>query len=108
MKSPSESKEQQALCRWLDRESIFYFSIPNGGLRDIITAAILKKEGLKPGIPDLFFPDFKLFIEMKDRDKGRASKAQIEMMARLRKSGYICEVCAGAKEAHNILKKFLI
>ena len=107
LKGPTEHTEQSALCKWLDREDIFYFAIPNGGRRDPITARMLKREGVKPGAPDLFFPGFKLFIEMKDRHRGKPSPAQIKMMNRLRDAGYRCEVCEGAKEAHKIIKKFI-
>lgn len=39
----------------------FIFAIPNGGLRDKITAGKLKAEGVKPGVPDVFLPVPRLF-----------------------------------------------
>jgi hypothetical protein len=37
--------------RWL-----YLFAVPNGGHRDIRTAARLKDEGVRPGVPDLLWP----------------------------------------------------
>ena len=56
-----ESKMQRALVRWFDLNAkakwglnpLVLFSIPNGGLRGVITAAIMKAEGQRAGVPDL-------------------------------------------------------
>ncbi len=93
----------------------WFHAIPNGGLRDKITAAMLKAEGVKRGIPDTFLPlpmwgitqnapqyhcilYAGLYIEMKrekseGRAKGRTSDDQDEVIAWLRHSGYAVSVC---------------
>jgi ABC-type amino acid transport substrate-binding protein len=63
-KSGTEHAHQRAFFAWLawmKRENIYprsdrMFAIPNGGLRDKITAARLKAEGVKAGVPDTFYP----------------------------------------------------
>lgn len=50
---------------------IWYFAVPNGGQRNKIVAAKLKQEGVKSGVPDIYVPVWKLWIEMK-REKGGA------------------------------------
>jgi hypothetical protein len=83
------------------------YAIPNGGKRDKITAAKLKAEGVKPGIPDLHWPVsndcFKtLYIEMKDM-KGRPSPEQIDVINRLRSEGHFVGICRGWEAAADVL-----
>jgi hypothetical protein len=78
-------------------------AIPNGGNRNIVTAMKLKKEGVRPGVPDLFLPAPKppyagLWIEMK-AGKGRISKYQKAWHQALRGRGYRVAVCWGAEKA---------
>lgn len=71
----SESGHQKALFAWLAQQTDYpelklAFAIPNGGLRDKVTAARLKAEGAKAGVWDIFLPVPRghwhgLFIEMK-------------------------------------------
>lgn len=98
----SEHREQAALFEWLDGEhpELGAFSIPNGGARAISVAKAMKKEGLKPGVPDLFVPVARppyhgLFIEMKKRKGGRVSKEQEARIDALRAAGYAVKVCRG-------------
>jgi hypothetical protein len=72
------------------------FAIPNGGARNAITGALLKAEGVTPGVPDLFLAQLSggfggLFVEMK-RLGGKCSDAQLDMHEDLRASGYAVEV----------------
>lgn len=80
-------------------------AIPNGGWRDIRTAARLKAEGVTPGVPDLFIPEWGVFIEMKKRSGGRVSAAQRDWLRYLNSVGYHAFVCAGADDAMHILKE---
>ncbi len=51
-----EHSIQVAIVGYLDRVlpgSYRAFAIPNGGRRDKITGAILKREGVKAGVPDI-------------------------------------------------------
>lgn len=56
-------------------------------------------QGMLKGCPDLFFPEFNLFIELKRRDGGVVSLEQKKVHKILRNYGYKVEVCHGAKEA---------
>ena len=69
----------------------FMFAIHNRGYGDKIRGAIAKAEGVKAGVPDIFFPwpcfGFAgLFIELK-KPKGRTSPAQDEWIAALVRVG---------------------
>jgi len=105
-----ESTEQQALIKWIklnasrfpDVERIF--SIPNGGKRDKVTAIMLKREGLRANVLDLFLPKpmggyFGLWIEMKQRLAGYLSDGQEDEISYLNRVGYLAVKCHGAKEA---------
>lgn len=66
----SESSEQKALIKWCEYSKVPIFHIPNGGTRNPKEAAELKRQGVKPGVPDLFIPlprgsKHGMFIEMK-------------------------------------------
>lgn len=98
------------------------FAIPNGGLRDKITAAKLKHEGVKAGVPDVFFPLTTpryagLFIEMKrsadkatKRRAGVTSDSQDDWIAYLRRASYAVSVCfdwrSAAKEVQSYVELY--
>jgi len=80
------------------------FAIPNGGERNIIVAARMKKEGVRAGVPDLFLAvprgEFHgLFIEMKKPKGGRVSDAQKGCIELLNETGYKSVVCNGCDAA---------
>lgn len=110
----SESLEQQALISWarLQRSDARHlFAIPNGGLRNKITGARLKKEGVTTGIPDLFLPVPRcglagLFIEMK-AERGRMTPAQRQWLAILTSLGYAVSVCHGWDVARVVIEEYL-
>lgn len=114
----TESAEQILLIQWCKRKSYLYpmlnniFAIPNGGLRNKITAARLKLEGVKKGVPDLFLAvpneDYHgLFIEMKRIKGGTTSEDQIKWKHLLEEAGYCHRVAYGFEEAKRELKKYL-
>lgn len=104
----TEHAEQVSLVQWLNatHPELDYFAIPNGGNRNIVTAKKLKDEGVKPGVPDMFFPGLKLFIEMKRTNGGRLSKDQLLWSERLNKCGYHVAVCKGAAEAVKVIEGY--
>jgi hypothetical protein len=113
----SEHKEQSLLIKWCFRHADEFdgldaiFSIPNGGNRDAITGAMLKREGLRAGIPDLMIPVAKrgkngLFLEMKKRKGGKVSEKQLAWKTRLEALGYQVEVCKGFAEAQGAIRKY--
>ena len=88
------------------------FHIPNGGRRDAAEAANLKRQGVKPGVPDLFLPVARggyhgLFIELKRRDGGRLSDYQKRWLHLLQRQGYAAVVCHGAKETADTIICYL-
>lgn len=52
------------------------FAIPNGGHRHKATAQKLQGEGVCKGVPDLYVPAWKLWVEMKRQKGGRLSPEQ--------------------------------
>jgi len=97
----SEHEEQREFVKWFRRKyaPVRIFSIPNGGHRSKATAARLKAEGVSPGVPDLFVPYFRLWIEMKRVKDGRLSTDQKDWIRYLTESGYTCITCYGAEDA---------
>lgn len=112
---PYEHSEQVHLFRWLqvkmleDPDYGLAYAIPNGGKRSKKTAAILKAEGVKAGVPDVFFPVPRyqyhgLYVEMKRIKKSSVSAEQRVFISRLRAQGYRVEVCKGAEDAKMVIE----
>lgn len=127
-KCGTEHGHQSALFCWaalnLDKypQLSMLFAIPNGGQRDKITAAKLKAEGVKSGVPDIMLPVARfgchgLFIELKkpkaklengkELAKGRTSNNQDTWIAKLKDEGYGACVCYGWNEARQVLEDYL-
>jgi hypothetical protein len=92
-------------------ELALLFAIPNGGHRDKRTAAKLKAEGVKAGVPDMMLPvargDFHgLFIEMKV-GKNTPSVNQRWWMEQLKAQAYHTTVCWEWTQALEILLDYL-
>ena len=113
---PSEHLEQVQLVAMVEaaypREAAMLFAIPNGGDRNILVAAKLKKEGVRRGVPDMFLALPRggwhgLFIEMKRRRGGTVSAEQKAYIAELRAAGYIAEVCRGCDDAFAVFAAYL-
>jgi hypothetical protein len=114
----SEHAEQVAIFEWADLNMATYpqlenlFAIPNGGQREHRTGAMLKREGVRAGVPDMMlaYPCGNyhgLFIELKRRDGGKVSPTQTEWINRLNKAGYLTIVAYCAKEAVQIITYYL-
>lgn len=113
----SEATEQERLISWAQwqhnrfPELKLLFHIPNGGSRNALEAANLKRQGVKAGVPDLFLPVAKgmyhgLFIEMK-WGKNTVTDKQDEWLHDLTVQGYKAAVCYGADEAIEIITDYL-
>lgn len=113
----SEATEQERLISWASwqqnrfPELKLLFHIPNGGSRNTLEAANLKRQGVKAGVPDLFLPVAKgtyhgLFIEMK-WGKNTVTDKQDEWLHDLTVQGYKAAVCYGADEAIEIITNYL-
>ena len=95
-------------------------AIPNGGLRDKITAGKLKAEGVKSGVSDISMPVKRsiysgLYIEMKkpsmkavkETSKGGASDDQIEFAQFVIKQGFFFKFCYSWEEAWYWIETYL-
>jgi hypothetical protein len=81
-KCRSEHCEQVDFVAWFRKKhpDVLIFAIPNGGSRGKAEAARLKKEGVTRGIPDLFIPEWCVWVEMKRVKGGSLSKDQREVI----------------------------
>ena len=104
---PTEHEEQRELVKWFRQtfNGIRIFAIPNGGARSITTAARLKVEGVSAGVPDLYVPAWKLWIEMKRMKGGVVDKSQKDWHEYLTSIGDTVIVCRGADEAKQMIQQ---
>jgi hypothetical protein len=92
--NPSEGYEQQTVCEALTRAGIGHFSVPNEGKRSVITAANMKRRGLRRGAPDVVIMRLApvngrpTMIEMKRKKGGVYSDDQAELHAEARAEGW--------------------
>ena len=109
LKFHSESEEQIGFLRWFESQfaGVRIFHIPNGGRRSISVAKKLKAEGVKAGVPDLYIPEWHLWIEMKRVSGGRLSPEQVEWIAYLKRIGDNVIVGKGATDASRQVLAFL-
>lgn len=106
---PTEHQEQAAFVQWfrMSFPKVRIFAIPNGGARSKATAGKLKAEGVSPGVPDLFVPEWGLFIEMKRTRGGSLSDVQDDWIDYLEDAGYTVLVCKGCDAAIVSIKAHL-
>lgn len=88
MKHP-EHDIQVGIVNYLRLKKIFCFAVPNGGLRNLKTAAFLKKEGATAGVSDLIvlLPQRCVFVEVKTKT-GRQSDEQKTFQQEVEKLGF--------------------
>ena len=106
MVAVSEHLEQARLVMWFRQTypDTLIFAIPNGGLRSKSQALKLKVEGVVPGVPDLFIPAWRVWVEMKKEKGGVVSKEQQKIIKYLQSVNYCVIVCLGAEDAINQLR----
>jgi len=121
----AEHDEQVAVVKWFKVQYPRYkgclIAIPNAqGLAKTKTDAIrmwkkLEREGAKKGVSDLFLAVPKngysgLWIEMKDKGKTKCSvsESQQEHLELMREMGYGAVWCAGAEEAIEQIRAYLV
>jgi len=105
---PTEHEEQRELVRWFRQTwpGVRIFAIPNGGARSKATAGRLKAEGVASGVPDLFVPAWRLWIEMKRTKGGSLSPEQKDWIKYLESVGFCCIVGKGAEDAKRQISAF--
>lgn len=112
-----EAAEQIKLFRWAELMSGTYpqlalmYHIPNGGSRNQIEAANLKRQGVKAGVPDIFLPVpsgkyHGLYIEMK-YGKNKPTEKQIKWLKALSEQGYAVKLCYGWEDASRTICRYL-
>ncbi len=112
-----EADEQEALFQWAEVYANIYpelqlmFHIPNGGSRNRLEAANLKRQGVKAGVPDILLPSPRgkyhgLFIELKVA-KNKPTVNQINWLQQLSKQGYAVCICYSWTEAREKIIKYL-
>ena len=115
---PSEEEEQAAVMEWATLmrsqfpELSLLYHVPNGGWRAPATAAKLKAQGVKAGVPDLCLPVARggwhgLYIELKRRKGGKVSSHQSEWLQELTYQHYYATVAQGAEEACDVIYRYL-
>lgn len=113
----TEAQEQAALFEWAawnvgrHPELRLMFHVPNGGSRNRIEAANLKRQGVKAGVPDVWLPVARgafhgLVIEMKV-GKNKPTENQKEWIRLLNEQKYATRVCYSWQEARNAIEKYL-
>jgi hypothetical protein len=109
MKHSSEASHQEGFINWfrLKFPNVLCFHIPNGEQRALSVGVRLKKQGVTAGIPDLFIPAWKLWIEFKRKEGGVVSEKQRKIMEYLTRVGYTCMVAHGAEDASRQVLEFV-
>jgi hypothetical protein len=108
-KAPTEHEEQRAFIEaWRKCELPRIFAIPNGELRNVRVGMRLKAEGVTPGVPDLYCPELRLWIEFKRQRGGTVSSHQKEWHKYLSDIGDTVVVAKGAHDAVNQIYKFTL
>lgn len=126
-----EDDHQKALFDWADRcrgrwpALVLLHAIPNGGTRPGLEAARMKRQGTKPGVPDLDLPVPRLLLVgdavvhcaglrielkrpiVKGQDKPRLSDDQKWWLSMLQDEGHCCCVCYGWDEARVAIEAYL-
>jgi len=109
--SPLEDWEQERLANWLDSRGVLWTHPPNGGMRNKVVAAKLKRQGVKSGVPDvlIFTPIPKVglmdkpyrgvAIELKRAKGGQVSESQGRWLDGLMECDWLVCVCHGHREA---------
>jgi len=112
-----EGNEQEALFSWAlyaagaMPELGLMFHVPNGGSRNRIEAAKLKRQGVRAGVPDICLPVARggfhgLFVELK-YGRNKATDRQTAWLDALRSQGYLAVECVGWDTAREVITKYL-
>lgn len=107
--SPSEHKLQTQFMDYLTvagRRDLYWFAVPNAGLRSLRVGAMMKAEGLKPGVADICFmlPDGRAaWLEMKT-ESGRLSPYQEGFRHRCEMLGHPYAVARSLDEAIDVVR----
>lgn len=109
----TEDQEQAAAAQYLDLIGVLWCHPPNGGHRNKIVAAKLKKHGAKPGVPDILIftpppkcPQYRgVAIELKRMKGGVLSQSQKDWIYDLTECGWLVKRCNGSGEVVDFCKE---
>lgn len=114
-----EDKLQEACVTWFKYQypNEVIFAIPNGGSRNPIEAAKLKRTGTLAGVADLFIASghegdylkeqsYGLFIELKI-GKNKQTKSQVDFMLDIIAKGYRYSICRSVAEFMKVVNEYL-
>ena len=113
--SHPESELQRACVKWFRYQYFkladMLFAIPNGGKRSPIEAAIMKGEGVRPGVADLFLMIPRhghagLWIEMKS-ESGKQTEYQKRFEDDAISQGYRYRICRTLPEFIEAINSYL-
>ena len=109
IKVPTEHEEQRAFVMWFrqNHKPVRIFAVPNGGRRSLNEATRLKAEGVSAGVPDLYIPEWNMWIEMKRQKGGALSEEQKDWRDYLLSIGHKWHVTKGAAEAIKTITEYL-
>lgn len=113
----SETTEQIAVIQWCEinegahPELKLLYHVPNGGSRNKLEAANLKRQGVKAGVPDLAFPVPKgkyigLYIEMK-YGANKETDNQKQWLRNLKAVGHFVAVCYTAEATVQVINEYI-
>lgn len=114
----TEAQHQRALVQWwawackkYGLEPRHLMHIPNEGKRSAVLGNLMRAEGLRRGVPDLFLAvpcgrQAGLWIEMKSKT-GKPTIDQLEYLHLLEKRGYAASLCYGWEQAKEAVETYL-
>lgn len=107
----SEDDFQESVARYLNLLNLRWCHVPNGGLRGYKTAAKLKRQGTKPGVPDvvIFEPRGRfhgLMIELKVSDN-KPTTNQVDWLNGLSAKGYAVFWTNSFDEVKHVVEQYL-
>ena len=112
-KNRPEQAIQRAVVQYLgimeNLGELFYYAVPNGGLRSKIEASIFKSLGVRAGVSDIvvMFPGGKCaFIEIKSA-KGRLSEAQQRFKNQVEHFGFEYAECRSVTEVEAFVRRLI-
>ena len=112
----TELQHQCKFFKWANENCVlarrYMFAIPNGGHRGKKEAAILKHQGVKRGVSDIFFAYplggyHGLFIELKQNIKSNRSPEQSHWLEEMTYLRYQASYAYGWEQARDILLEYL-
>ncbi len=112
---PTEYAECKALWQWAQHVAVvkqMLIKVVNEGKRSPMTGSRLKAIGMRAGVPDYILPIKSgkygaLWLEIKRRDNGSVSDAQVDWLKKLQASGHCACVCYGWEHAAQVITDYL-